>query len=120
MTYHYEHVLLFFNDPPTTELSPLSLHDALPILAPRRAHPPGGPAALRRRGSVPHLGRRRTRVAGAVAAGVVVRVLPVPGGRRLPQRDPLPQRARPFPARGGGGRSGHAHRFHATPACGHP
>src|SRR5688572_31029621 len=77
MTYHYEHVLLFFNDPPTTELSPLSLHDALPILAPRRAYPPGGPAALRRRGSVPHLGRRRTRVAGAVAAGVVVRVLPV-------------------------------------------
>src|SRR5262249_62152217 len=31
----------FFNDTPTTEISPLSLHDALPILCPPLPPPPG-------------------------------------------------------------------------------
>src|SRR5690348_17605241 len=35
------HILFFFNDPATTEIYTLSLHDALPIL-------PGAPGELRR------------------------------------------------------------------------
>src|SRR4051794_41745511 len=54
--------LFFFNDPPTTELSPLSLHDALPIcLCPaghRHLHlRPPAPAARAGRG--PSRARRR-------------------------------------------------------------
>src|SRR5262249_61999210 len=40
-TSHILLFLLFFNDPPTTEIYPLSLHDALPICpaTPGSAHP---------------------------------------------------------------------------------
>src|SRR5690606_40817847 len=50
----------FFNDTATTEIYPLSLHDALPIFA-RPLSPDGEPRrrARSRRGAVPHLVRRR-------------------------------------------------------------
>src|SRR2546430_8083347 len=35
-------VFFFFNDPPPTEISPLSLHDALPISDPRHQTSPAG------------------------------------------------------------------------------
>src|SRR5256885_12999190 len=35
----YSSVFFFFNDTATTEISPLSLHDALPILRGPRGHP---------------------------------------------------------------------------------
>src|SRR3990167_5446899 len=53
--------LFFFNDPATTEIYTLSLHDALPILAQRPLRPLGRPRrAPRRRGETPerHTGNR--------------------------------------------------------------
>src|SRR3990167_6050641 len=35
-------VIFFFNDPATTEIYPLSLHDALPISSPRSTKPASG------------------------------------------------------------------------------
>src|SRR5439155_20825941 len=39
-------VLFFFNDPPTSKIYTLSLHDALPISFTRRAHAAGWPGAF--------------------------------------------------------------------------
>src|SRR3712207_8486489 len=46
-------MFFFFNDTATTEIYTLSLHDALPIFAPRGTHRP-----LERRGRGPHECRR--------------------------------------------------------------
>src|SRR5256885_9213111 len=39
------YIFFFLNDPPTTKISPLSLHDALPIFLPRRDRRPADEAA---------------------------------------------------------------------------
>src|SRR2546426_825859 len=68
-------ISFFFNDTATTEIYPLSLHDALPICA-RRAHAtrrrPAGrarPAPRRSRGPRPRGPRPRTRGARGGAGG---------------------------------------------------
>src|SRR5256886_6198588 len=43
------HLFFFFNDTATTEISPLSLHAALPISRPLRKTPPARPRQGRRR-----------------------------------------------------------------------
>src|SRR5258707_12154410 len=53
----------FFNDTATTEIYPLSLHDALPISCrpQRRPRPPAGSACRRPRSSLlPHSARKRS------------------------------------------------------------
>src|SRR3712207_7834209 len=59
----------FFNDTATTEISTLSLHDALPIWGPRARRPPpappdGGPSPPRRRAPTASPGARGRRPAG--------------------------------------------------------
>src|ERR1019366_8927278 len=44
-------VFFFFNDRAPPEISPFSLHDALPFSTPRRAHPPRGGPGLRASGA---------------------------------------------------------------------
>src|SRR5256886_14754555 len=70
----------FFNDPAPTEISPLPLHDALPISwPPPRAAPPGcsrAPSpASRRRTAPPRSARARTPAPAAPPAGVRARAL---------------------------------------------
>src|SRR6478672_3970845 len=50
------HLFFFFNDPATTEIYTLSLHDALPIFAAEREHQPGQPLVAT--GPHPHPQRR--------------------------------------------------------------
>src|SRR5207302_9656580 len=54
-------LLFFFNDPPTTEIYTLSLHDALPIFAPDtyRPHTTPGVYVPTLLPAVPHWGKRK-------------------------------------------------------------
>src|SRR2546425_672265 len=102
---HRARLAFFFNATATTEIYPLSLHDALPILAPRLGH------RHRARGVGPVAGDRRAAGGGAVGAG------PRHGGTAKTPLDRVPDStAQIHPARerrhvldrlaGGGGRGG--------------
>src|SRR5207248_11262523 len=55
------HSLFFFNDPPTTEIYTLSLHDALPIYSQRQRE---SAAARRRQACAPRFSCRRSPLSG--------------------------------------------------------
>src|SRR5262249_61886024 len=56
------HPLFFFNDPPTTEISTLSLHDALPILPSARQARPSAEVVFPLPGPVTTMMRPRRRL----------------------------------------------------------
>src|SRR2546425_10162135 len=81
----------FFNDPPTPEISPLSLHDALPIFHPQARRHPGNPG-----------------LPAEPAAD---------SDRRAPYQEPVPVHA-PEPGPGRAGRQRNPARHRASQAAG--
>src|SRR5438132_2676839 len=84
--------LFFFNDPATTEIYTLSLHDALPI------YPPASRSAERRGVGSAHHGARYRRVSQRARRPVAVRAAP----GRAQRAGHGGERARPGGARRGG------------------
>src|SRR5215212_11322773 len=97
----YFYFFFFFNDPATTEIYTLSLHDALPIYAGRDDRP--GAAAAR---AARLLRLRPARAASAAIVAVAAGAAARSGGgrRRLPRLRPDPGSARGSQARVGPGR----------------
>src|SRR6478672_12395242 len=59
---HGSHFFFFFNDPATTEIYPLSLHDALPIRPARPTKSYGSPETTTRSARLPGSDRKSTRL----------------------------------------------------------